>query len=183
MPPRRHADSSAYALRRRLDAASFRQAWDIALDYAVRRLSDAVFSRALHGVARPIFYQGEQIGERRHYDERLAMFILRYRDPTRYGAWLDHTIAERHPEGAAITLSKAVNRVVEDACAAEAGVAPPRREPLATRRVTRPGEDPDHDPDYYERATEDELCRELDKLNLPGVPRYGPDSDPDVSRG
>lgn len=96
---------SAYALRRRIDAVGFRPAWDAALDYAIRRLSDAVFVRALHGVARPIFYRGEQVGERRQYDERLAMFLLRYRDPVRYGAELDDTVAERHPEGAARTLT------------------------------------------------------------------------------
>ena len=80
---------AAYALRRRPDADHFRRAWDAALDYAVRRLSDAAFARALNGVTRPVFYQGEQVGERTYYDERLTMFVLRYRDPLRYGKWLD----------------------------------------------------------------------------------------------
>ena len=79
--------ASAYALRRRIDAASFRAAWDAALDYAVGRLADAAMSRALHGVARPVFYKGELVGERRYYDERLTMFMLRLRDPVRYGKW------------------------------------------------------------------------------------------------
>jgi hypothetical protein len=106
---------SAYRLRTRPDASIFRQAWDIALDAAVRRLTDAVFSRAIHGVPRPIFYQGEQIGERRHYDERLAMFLLRYRDPSRYGAWLDSYEARRHPDGPGIMLAHALNSLM-DAC-------------------------------------------------------------------
>lgn len=38
---------------------------------------------------RPLFYKGEQVGEWREYDERLTMFLLRYRRPARYGAWLD----------------------------------------------------------------------------------------------
>ena len=46
---------SAYKLRARADASVFRQAWDIALDYAIRALSDAALSRALHGVSRPVF--------------------------------------------------------------------------------------------------------------------------------
>lgn len=46
--------STAYRLRRRVDAYSFRAAWDAALDYAIRRLSDAAFSRTLHGVTRPV---------------------------------------------------------------------------------------------------------------------------------
>lgn len=106
---------SAYALRARADAISFRNAWDAALDYAIRRLSDAVLSRALHGVAVPVFFQGQQIGEKRHYDERLAMFLLRYRDPLRYGKWLDRREYSGHPEGNAIELATARRAVREDA--------------------------------------------------------------------
>ena len=80
---------SAYALRRRHDACHFREAWDAAIDMGMHRLEQAALSRALNGVARPVFYKGEQVGEWRHHDERLAMFLLRYRRPTRYGAWND----------------------------------------------------------------------------------------------
>ena len=130
--------TAAYALRRRVDAQSFRVAWDAALDYAIRRLSDAAFARALHGVTRPVFYQGEQIGERRYYDERLTMFLLRYRNPERYGAWLDGMEAQRHPDGAALTLAQAVDRVAEDGWADAHGHAVPERDPLRTdpRRLT-----------------------------------------------
>lgn len=121
---------SAYALRRRVDAQSFRQAWDFALDYAIRRLSDGAFARAINGVSRPVFYKGEQIGERRHFDERLTMFLLRYRDPLRYGAWLDDMRYQRHPDGAAIALSKMINRVEDDADAEQAGAPRPRHPPL-----------------------------------------------------
>ena len=106
---------SAYRLRARTDASAFRQSWDIALDFAIRRLSDAAFSRALNGVSRPVFFQGEQIGERTHYDERLTMFLLRYRDPTRYGAWLDGMEARRHPDGAALVLAHALNTLLDSA--------------------------------------------------------------------
>ncbi|HEX8483917.1 hypothetical protein [Sphingomonas sp.] len=107
--------SAAYALRRRPEAQSFRRAWEAALDLAVDRLSDAAFARAVNGVSRPVFYKGEQIGERRHYDERLTQFLLRYRDPVRYGAWLDQREAQRHPDGPALTLSRLVNRLAEEA--------------------------------------------------------------------
>lgn len=115
--------ASAYRLRARPDASHFRQAWEIALDFAVRRLSEAAFSRALNGVSRPIFYQGEQIGERRHYDERLTTFILRYRDPVRYGAWLDGYEARRHPDGGAVVLAHALNAVLDSAHGFEGGPA------------------------------------------------------------
>jgi hypothetical protein len=119
---------TAYALRARADASTFRQAWDVALDYAIRRIGDAAFSRALHGVSRPVFYQGEQIGERRHYDERLVMFLLRYRDPVRYGAWLDGYEARRHPDGTGIVLAHALNSVLDAAHGQEAVVKAPTQD-------------------------------------------------------
>jgi hypothetical protein len=91
--------ASAYALRRHPDAQAFRLAWDAALDAAVARLNDAAMSRAINGVAVPIFHDGEQVGERRHYDERLTMFLLRYRDPTRYGRWLDKKEISQRQDG------------------------------------------------------------------------------------
>ena len=109
------SERSAYALRARADAISFRNAWDTALDYAIRRLSDAALSRALHGVAVPVFFQGQQIGEKRYYDERLTMFLLRYRDPLRYGKWLDRREYSGHPEGGALELATAKRAVKQDA--------------------------------------------------------------------
>jgi|SRR3954451_87006 hypothetical protein len=75
---------SAHRLYNRPFAAAFRRGWDAALDCSLRLLEDGVWSRAINGVARPIFYQGEQVGEYRHYDERLVMFLLRFRRPHRY---------------------------------------------------------------------------------------------------
>jgi len=109
------SDRSAYALRARTDAISFRNAWDAALDYGVRRLTDAALSRAINGVAVPVFFKGEQVGERRYFDERLAMFLLRYRDPLHYGKWLDQREFSGDPEGGAQELAEAKRNVREDA--------------------------------------------------------------------
>jgi hypothetical protein len=106
---------SAYALRARPEAISFRNAWDAALDYATRCLADAVLSRAINGVANPVFYQGEQIGERRTYDERLAVFLLQRRDPLGYGSWRDRAEWRGHPEGAAFAMLEAKGALREDA--------------------------------------------------------------------
>lgn len=92
---------SAYALRNRSDAQAFRLAWDAATDMAVASLADAAMSRAIHGVAVPIFHKGEQVGERRVHNERLTMFLLRNRDPERYGTWRDKGEVRAHPERAA----------------------------------------------------------------------------------
>src|SRR5687768_10010983 len=75
------SDSAAYKLRQRPCGAAFRRAWDAALDCGMHRLEQAVLGRAINGVARPVFYKGEQVGEWRHHDERLAMFLLRNRRP------------------------------------------------------------------------------------------------------
>lgn len=106
---------SAYALRARPEAFSFRNAWDAALEFATGCLADEVLSRAVNGVVVPVFYQGEQIGKKRVYDERLAMFLLQRRDPLRYGQWRDKAEWSGHPEGSALALLRAKAAVREDA--------------------------------------------------------------------
>ena len=105
---------SAYRLRRRVDAQSFRLAWDAALDYAIRRLSDAAYSRAINGVAVPHYYKGELVGEHRRYDEKLTMFLLRYRDPLRYAKSHDRAEWEGHDELFAIRLARHVTDLSTD---------------------------------------------------------------------
>ena len=107
--------ASAYALRRRSDAGSFREAWDAALDYAVGRLADAAMSRALHGVARPIFYKGELVGERRYFDERLTMFMLRLRDPVTYGRHREHGAFTRDDDALALRADAFLDLAERDA--------------------------------------------------------------------
>src|SRR4051812_12013735 len=75
---------SAHDLYNRPAAAAFRRGWDAALDCSIRLVEDNAWSRSINGVPRPIFFQGEQVGEYRHFDERLTMFLLRYRRPHRY---------------------------------------------------------------------------------------------------
>ncbi len=85
--------TSADNLRRRPCGVHFRRAWEAALDYSLYRIEEDAFTRSRRGVARPIFYKGEQVGEWRHYDERLTMFLLRSRRPQRYGKWIDRMLA------------------------------------------------------------------------------------------
>jgi hypothetical protein len=75
----------AYRLRRRPDAAAFADAWDAAYGLITRRLTDAAFARAIHGVRNPVFFAGEVVGERVQYDERLTRFLLERHDPLGYG--------------------------------------------------------------------------------------------------
>lgn len=140
--------SSAYELRARPGAGSFREAWDVALDYAVHRLGEAALDRALNGTATPVFFQGEQVGERRRFDEKLTMFILRLRDPERFGTWREAmTPMACRGQGSgslhdfdAARLAVALARVGIDADAAEAGAPVPPRRPLPSARLLSPRE-------------------------------------------
>jgi hypothetical protein len=67
---------SAYALRRRAPNSMFAYAWDAAIQLARTLLHDTAVERALDGTATPVFHRGEQIGERRVYNDRLLMFLL-----------------------------------------------------------------------------------------------------------
>jgi hypothetical protein len=81
---------SAHNLYNHPAATAFRRAFDAALDNAAATaVESGAWERTVKGVPRPVFYKGEQVGEYRHYDERLTMFLLRYRRPHRYGAHLD----------------------------------------------------------------------------------------------
>ncbi len=75
-----------YALRRHPQAASFRAAWEAALDIGIRRIEDVAMDRALHGVEEPVYHAGAIVGTRRVYNDRLLMFMLRNRAPKRFAA-------------------------------------------------------------------------------------------------
>jgi hypothetical protein len=90
--------TAADNLRRRPKGAHFRRAWQAAIDYAAYRIEEDAHRRSRHGVARPIFYKGEQVGEYRHFDERLTMFLMRSFRPERYGKALELRIARREDE-------------------------------------------------------------------------------------
>jgi hypothetical protein len=130
------SSSSAYDLRARPEAQSFRLAWEAALDMAMPRMTDAAISRAIYGVPVPHFYKGEQVGEHRRYDERLTMWLLRYRDPVRYGKWLDRAKFSRHPEGPALTLLDRLLELFDDAL----GLLKGRRSPIGPRDLDLDGD-------------------------------------------
>jgi hypothetical protein len=77
--------ASAYVLRARPGAESFSRAWDAALDVGFEKMQDFAIDRALNGECVPYFYQGEMIGERRRYDNRLLIFMMQQNLNRRYG--------------------------------------------------------------------------------------------------
>jgi hypothetical protein len=76
---------TAYALRNSEGAHSFAEAWDKALKTGRAQLEDLAMDRVLNGIAVPQFYKGEQVGERRWFDNRLLMFMLRQTNTRRFG--------------------------------------------------------------------------------------------------
>lgn len=74
-----------YKLRQRPGAEGFAAAWEAAIDRGVARLEDCLLARALEGEERPIVSAGKLLGTWRHFDNRLAMFLLRQRRPARWG--------------------------------------------------------------------------------------------------
>ncbi|NBB26622.1 hypothetical protein GVM20_15940 [Porphyrobacter sp. SLTP] len=68
---------SAYRLRSRLKGGPFDLAWEVAFHHSFDVLAHAALERALNGVERPVFYQGEQVGSYRRFDEGLTVALLR----------------------------------------------------------------------------------------------------------
>lgn len=67
---------SAYRLRSRLKGQAFDLAWEVAFHHSYDVLPHAALDRALNGIEMPVFFQGEQIGSYRKYDERLTVALL-----------------------------------------------------------------------------------------------------------
>lgn len=71
---------SAYRLRSRLKGQPFDIAWETAFQHSYDALAHAALERALFGVEVPVWHKGEQVGVRRHFDERLTCFLLSARN-------------------------------------------------------------------------------------------------------
>ena len=67
---------SAYRLRSRLKGEAFDLAWEVAFHHSYDVLAHAALDRAINGTERPIYFQGEQVGSYRKYDERLTVAML-----------------------------------------------------------------------------------------------------------
>lgn len=67
---------SAYRLRSRLKGKPFDLAWEVAFHHSYDVLAHAALERALNGVEVPVFFQGEQVGAYRRFDERLTVALL-----------------------------------------------------------------------------------------------------------
>jgi hypothetical protein len=70
------ARQSAYRLRARLIGQPFDLAWEAAFEFSLQQVAHEAVDRALNGVSIPIYYMGEQVGERRAYSESGALNLM-----------------------------------------------------------------------------------------------------------
>jgi hypothetical protein len=77
------AASCLYEHRRRDPA--FAAAWDAAMDVAMDTvLEPEAIRRAVDGVEKPVYHEGEQVGTVRQYSDTLLIFLLKGWRPERY---------------------------------------------------------------------------------------------------
>ena len=63
------------------EIAEFAAAWNEAVRTAADLIEDEALRRAMHGVQRPVFWRGEQIGSVTTYSDRLLALLLQRRRP------------------------------------------------------------------------------------------------------
>jgi transposase-like protein len=76
--------SSSTVYEHRAKFPAFAAAWDAAVAEALDELEDALIERAKHGVEKPVYFRGEQVGSVRTYSDALGMFLLKARRPEIY---------------------------------------------------------------------------------------------------
>jgi hypothetical protein len=107
---------SAYRLRARSPA--FAEAFDVAQQLAVGRLSALAFDRAIHGRTEQVWHQGELVAEKRAPSDRLLMWLLARLDPRRFAApWELRKDGDADPQAAARQAFPALLEGLEDAVA------------------------------------------------------------------
>ena len=184
---------SAYRLRNAPDGGPFATAWEIAVRAAGRRLTDIAMDRVIHGAEEPVFDRdGNRVGRRVKYNDRLLMFMLRALQPDRYGQ------SQRHDRAAGDALrspgaeaSCAITQAVADAVAM---LAPPT--PEAPHALLPPDELPhalqlaelldgrlpvahrDHEPDTGALPAEIETALDAIKVEA-APPHWRPHTDDD----
>ena len=113
---------SAYKLRRSAGGRPFHYAWRAALQHACARIEDEVMSRAIHGCKEVIVRDGQVVGERHRFDNRLTMAVL---------ANLQKQAAAEDGEGHIIRfIAEEFDRYLDIVCAGDAVAA---NEFIATR--------------------------------------------------
>jgi len=74
---------------------AFGQAWQMALEQATDKLENAARNRAIEGIEKGVWHQGEKVGSERVYSDGLLQFLLKgNRD--KYRDRIDHAHQHQH---------------------------------------------------------------------------------------
>ena len=68
-------------------------AYEAAMEQAADRLEQEARRRAVEGVAKPVFYQGRQVGVVQEYSDTLLIFLLKGARPEKYAERYDQRIS------------------------------------------------------------------------------------------
>ena len=154
---------SAYRLRSKLKGQAFDLAWEVAFHHSYDVLAHAALDRALNGVEVPVFFQGEQIGSYRRFDERLTVALMR--KVSLGGVPIMGKLApmaERHARDFETLLG-----AMERGDAVNTGARTPAdRSELAVIRANSSA-DPDYEPSFPcpSAMSDDELLKHLEELD------------------
>ena len=69
---------------RRQNDPDFAKAWDEAREMAADRLEQEAVRRAVDGINKPVFYQGEIVGFEKEYSDTLLVLLLKAAKPDKY---------------------------------------------------------------------------------------------------
>jgi hypothetical protein len=87
----------------------FKARWDEAVDCGVDLMEDEAHRRAVHGVTKPVYYQGEVCGDVQEYSDTLMIFQLKARRPEKYRENVD----VNHRGNVAVTVVNYAAPVIE----------------------------------------------------------------------
>lgn len=79
-----------------LKDAEYAEAFEEAVEHAADRLEQEARRRAVEGVAKPVWYKGEQCGVVQEYSDLLLIFLLKGVRPEKYKDRVNQEITGRH---------------------------------------------------------------------------------------
>jgi hypothetical protein len=66
------------------DDSQFEAAWNDAIDEGIEAMEAEAMRRAVEGVDKPVFYQGDEVAVLREYSDTLLIFLLKAHRPDKY---------------------------------------------------------------------------------------------------
>jgi len=90
----------------RSEDKKFASEWDQAKEDNLDELEKSLFERAVHGVEKPVYQQGQLVGTIREYSDTAAIFMLKGGRPEKFRERFEHELGDK----ARSTLADLVKR-------------------------------------------------------------------------